>query len=197
MNKDELEAGLIDLDAALVKAFPGPAAIECMVVGGACLIFQGVTHRATEDIDVIIFNLMDEEESTLIFETPLVNKIRSLIKKIGRQRYKLRGEHALFFNDNCAPFLLELSRNELPPMRLFRKYNKLHLYIPDDLRYVLACKIMAGRPAKDHEDIYKLCQIFNIQTRAQAKQVVDRYFPSIKNQYEHRLPKTLSEMFDA
>jgi hypothetical protein len=196
MNKVELEEGLLELDAALTKAFPGESAIECMIVGGACLIFLDVTNRATEDIDVVIFNLMDQEESTLVFETPLVNKIRRLIKSIGRRKFGLKGDHSLFFNDNCSPFLLELSNNELPPIRLLKRYSKLHLYVPDDLRYILALKLMAGRPAKDHDDIYKLCARFGIQTRAQAKRVVDTYFPSIRDQYEHRLPKTLQDLFD-
>lgn len=196
MNKEELEKGLLELDVALAKAFPGPEAIECMLVGGACLIFQGITTRVTTDIDVVIFNLMGSEESTLIFATPFTNKIRNLIKRVGKRLFGLQGEHALFFNDNCAPFLLELGHNELPPLRLFKKYTKLHLYVPDNLQYILALKLMAGRPAKDHDDIRKLCELLGVQTRAQAKRVVDSYFPSIKDQYDYRLPKTLQELFD-
>lgn len=196
MYRRELEEGLLALDAELAKAFPDGAPIECMVVGGAALIFLGITDRATVDIDVVIFNLMDKDESTLIFSTPLANKIRRLIMGIGRSKFGLKGEHALFFNDNCSPFLLELSNNELPPIRLLKKYRKLHLYVPADLHYILALKLMAGRPTKDHDDIYKLCHLFDIRTRAQAKRVVDTYFPSIMDQYQHRLPKTLEDLFE-
>lgn len=195
MKKEELEAGLLELDEALIKAFPDEKIIECMVVGGACLLFLEVTTRVTEDIDVVIFNLMDEEETSLIFATPLANKIRRIVKRIGRQKFGLKGEHSFWFNDDCAPFLLELSRNELPPMRLLRKYQKIHLYVPNDLHYILALKLMAGRAEKDHDDIRKLCQLLNIQTRAQAQRVVDTYFPSITDQYEHRLPHTLQHLF--
>jgi len=195
MNRDELEEGLIELDMALAKAFPGPEAIECLVVGGACLLFQGITNRVTEDIDVIIFNLMGSEETTLIFKTPLATKICTIIKRVGKQRYGLKGDHQLFFNDNCAPFLLELGRNILPDMRLFKKYQKLHLYIPNDLKYLLALKLMAGRPEKDHDDIRKLCERLNVQNRAQAKAVVDIYFPSLRDQFDYRLPNTLQELF--
>lgn len=197
MFKEELEAGLVDLDAALAKAFPKAEPIECMLIGGACLVFEGVTSRSTQDMDVIIFNLLgSQEESTLVFDAPLAHKVRRIIKRIGRRRFGLQGEHALFFNDNAAPFLLELSRNELPPMRLWRAYSKIHLYVPVDLRYILALKLLAGRREKDHDDIYKLCQMFGVTTRAQAQSVVNRYFRSPLDQISHGLAKTLKELFD-
>jgi len=61
MNKPELEALLEELDEALVKAFPGPEPMSVLVVGGACLLFQEVTNRPTEDVDVIIFDMMGED----------------------------------------------------------------------------------------------------------------------------------------
>src|SRR3989442_10647749 len=54
MNEPELEALLEALDEALVKAFPGPELMSVLVVGGACLLFEEVTTRPTEDVDVII-----------------------------------------------------------------------------------------------------------------------------------------------
>ena len=84
----------------------------------------------------------------------------------------------MFFNDDYSPFLLELSENELPAMRLLKAYQKLHLYIPSDLEYILACKLMAARPEKDLADIEALCRTLGIQNLAQAQQVVNQYFPS-------------------
>jgi hypothetical protein len=78
---------------------------------------------------------------------------------------------------SSAPFLLELSEYELPPMRLLQAYRKLHLYAPRDLDYLLACKLMLGRPEKDGADIAILRQTLSIQSPAQAKKLVDRYFP--------------------
>ena len=49
---------LEELDEALVKAFPGPGLMRVLVVGGACLLFQEVTDRPTEDVDVIIFEML-------------------------------------------------------------------------------------------------------------------------------------------
>jgi hypothetical protein len=185
MNKPELESLLEELDEALVKAFPGPEPMSVLVVGGACLLFQGVTTRPTEDVDVIIFDMMGSEESTLIFHSPIADKIRRIIKGIGK-RHGLRGERQLFFNDDSAPFLLELSENELPPMRL---------YVPSDLGYILACKLMAGRPEKDLADIEALCQRLGIRNRAQAQSVVDQYFPSPIHQATYQLPRTLDGIF--
>ena len=196
MNKPELEALLAELDAALVKAFPGPEPMSVLVVGGACLIFQDVTNRSTEDVDVIIFEMMGSEESTLIFNSPIADKIRRIIKSIGR-RHGLKGQQQMFFNDDCSPFLLELGENELPPMRLLKAYQKLYLYVPHDLRYILACKLMAGRPEKDHNDIMILCGMLNIQNREQAQQVVDQYFPSHIHQATYLLPRTLDSIFGA
>jgi hypothetical protein len=194
MNKLELESLLAELDEALVKAFPGPEPMSVLVVGGACLIFQEVTTRSTEDVDVIIFEMMGSEESTLIFNSPVADKIRRIIKGIGR-RHGLKGQQQMFFNDDCSPFLLELSENELPPMRLLKAYQKLYLYVPNDLRYILACKLMAGRPEKDLNDITILCGKLDIQNRAQAQQVVDQYFPSPIHQATYLLPRTLDSIF--
>jgi hypothetical protein len=194
MNKAELETLLEELDEALVKAFSGPEPMSVLVVGGACLLFQDVITRQTEDVDVIIFEMMGSEEHTLIFQSPLADKIRRIIRKIGKQ-HGLKGERQLFFNDDCSPFLLELSENELPPMRLLKAFQKLHLYIPSDLRYILACKFMAGRPEKDLADIEILCRMFDIKTRAQAQHIVNQYFPSPIQHATYQLPRTLDRLF--
>jgi len=196
MNKLELEVLLEELDEALVQAFPGPELLRGLVVGGACLLFQGVITRPTEDVDVILFEMLGSEESTLIFRSPIADKIRRVIKAIGKQ-HGLKGEHQMFFNDDCSPFLLELSENELPPMRLLKAYRKIHLYIPNDLGYILACKLIAGRPEKDLADIEVLCRTLSIQTRAQAQQVVNQYFPSPIHQAIYLLPRTLERIFGA
>jgi Nucleotidyltransferase of unknown function (DUF6036) len=194
MNKPELETLLEELDKALVKAFPGPEPMSVLVVGGACLLFQGVINRPTEDVDVIIFEMMGSEENTLIFNSPIADKIRRIIRRIGKQ-HGLRGEHQMFFNDDCSPFLLELSGNELPTMHLFKAYQKLHLYVPSDLRYILACKLMAGRATKDYADINILCQRLGIRSWAEAQLAVDQYFPSPVDQTIHLLSSTLDSLF--
>jgi len=194
MNRPEIEALLEELDEALMKAFPGPEPMSVLVVGGACLLFQEVTTRPTEDVDVIIFEMMGSEENTLIYNSPIADKIRRIIKRIGK-RHGFKGERQMFFNDDCSPFLLELSGNELPPMHLFKAYQKLHLYVPSDLRYILACKLITGRATKDFADINMLCQRLGIRNRVQAQSIVDQYFPSPIDQAVHLLSDTLDSLF--
>lgn len=194
MNKEEFEILLTDLDEALVKAFPDSPPIKALMVGGACLLFTDVTERPTRDIDLIIWDLMGSDEDSLIFTTPLATKIRKVIASVGR-KHGLKGEDKQFFNDDCAPFLLEMSGNELPEMRLFREYQRIHLYLPNDLSYILACKLMAGRTDRDFGDIAALSKLLAIQTREQAQQVVNRFFASPIDQRVHLLPKTLDLLF--
>ena len=93
------------------------------------------------------------------------------------------------------PFYWNRAEHELLPTRLLNAYRKLCLYAPRDLSYLLACKLMLGRPEKDSADIAVLCQALAIQSRAQAKQIVDRYFPSPAQQDMYRLPCTLERVF--
>jgi hypothetical protein len=195
MTKTEGEALLREFDEALVQAFPGPEPMSLLLVGWACLLLQGITAQPTDSVDVIIFEMLGSQERTLVFHSPIADKIRRIIREIGK-RHGLKGERQQFINDDSAPFLLELSEQELPPMRLLTAYRKLHLYAPRDLGYLLACKLMLGRPEQDGADIAVLRQVLAIQNRAQAQQLVDRYFPSPAHQATYRLPCTLERMFE-
>jgi hypothetical protein len=108
MNKEELETLLIELDHALVEAFPGPEPIEMLIVGGACLLFTNVTTRPTEDIDVIITNLLGTGKAGLVYNpNPNEQKVRDIIEHIGIS-HGYEGDKSMFLNDDCAPFLVEL-----------------------------------------------------------------------------------------
>lgn len=193
MNKEELEGLLEELDGALVEAFPGPEPIRVLVVGGACLLLAGVTTRPTKDVDVILTDLFGEGEASLIYNLDrTTRKVRKTIETIGK-RHGLRGNERFFLNDDCAPFLRELG--EIPPSRLLLAYRKLHLYVPADMSYILACKLISGREDKDYEDITVLRQMLKINTREQAQWVVDRFFPDPILQRTYGLPTTLNEIF--
>ena len=194
MTKSEVEAFLRDFDQALVEAFPGPEPMRVLLVGGACLLLQGITNEPVDTVDVIILEMLGSPECTLVFRSPTADKIRRIIREIGK-RHGLKGERQQFLNDDAAPFLLELSEHELPPMRLLNAYRKLYLYAPRDLGYLLACKLMLGRPEQDGADIAVLRQVLAIQDRAQAQQIVDHYFPSPAQQAMYRLPCTLERVF--
>src|ERR1051326_8830179 len=172
MMKTEVEALLEEFDEALVQAFPGPEPMSVLLVGGACLLLQGITAQPTDSVDVIILEMLGSQERTLVFHSPTADKIRRIIRAIGK-RQGLKGERQQFLNDDAALFLLELSEQALPPKRLLKASRKLHLYAPMDLSYLLACKLMLGRPEKDSVDIAVPCQALAIQNRAQAQQIVD------------------------
>ena len=194
MTKTEVEALLEEFDEALVQAFPGPEPMSVLLVGGACFLLQGITAQPTDSVDVIIVEMLGSPERTLVFHSPTADKLRRIIRAIGK-RHGLKGERQQFLNDDAALFLLELSEQELPPMRLLTAYRKLHLYAPRDLGFLLACKLMLGRSEKDRVDIAVLCQALAIQNRAQAQQLVDRYFPAPSQQAMYRLSCTLESLF--
>jgi hypothetical protein len=195
LSKEELEALLLELDDAIFQAFPGPEPIRMLVVGGACLVFAEVLVRLTQDIDVIILDLLGQGEASLVYNlNPTTAKLRRLIGRIGRQ-HGLSGDSRFFLNDDCASFLLELGQGQIPETRLLKAYKKLHLYIPSDLRYILACQLVSGRPAKDFSDIHILCKVLEVTSRHQAQDLVDYFFPDRGLQTVYELPKTLDEIF--
>ena len=168
--------------------------MSVLLVGGASLLLQGITTQLTDFVEVIILEMLGSEEGTLVFHSPTADKIRRIIREIGK-RQGLKGERQQFFHDDSASFILELSEYELPPMRQLTAYRKLHLCVPRDLGYLLACQLMLGRPEKDGADIAVLCQTLAIQDREQTQQLVDRYFPSPAQQAAYRLPCPLESMF--
>ncbi len=195
MTKEELEILLEELDEALVAAFPGPEPMSVLVVGGACLVFAHVTTRQTKDIDVIIFDLLGTGEASLVYNlNPTTAKLRKIIGAIGK-RHGFRGNDRMFLNDDCASFLLELGQGHIPEKQLLKAYRKLHLYVPVDLRYILACKLMAGRPDKDFDDIALLRQKLDIHTPEQARTLVRQFFPDPYHQQLYDLPQTLKVIF--
>ncbi len=192
MDKHEIEAYLIELDEALAAAFPSPEPMRVLVVGGACLLLADVSTRTTKDIDVIITDLEGQGEASLVYQLNKTTKrIRQIIAAIGKQ-HKLPAKERMFFNDDCALFLQDMG--PLPQARLFRAYRKLHLYLPVDLGYILACKLMAGRPGKDYDDIRVLRKWLGVHTRAQAQALVDRFFPDPRDQELHQLAETLTDV---
>src|SRR5215469_7016571 len=90
MTKLELEVLLKEFDAALVEAFPGPEPMSALLVGGACLLLQGITTQLTGSVEVIILELLGSQERTLVFHSPTADKVRRIIRKVGK-RHGLKG----------------------------------------------------------------------------------------------------------
>jgi hypothetical protein len=124
--------------------------------------------------------------------TKTTRKVRKIIEGIGKI-HGLYKDERMFLNDDCAPFLIELG--PIPPARLLREYRKLVLYIPDDMSYILACKLIAGRANKDFGDIAVLCRLLNVSTREQARDIVSHFFPDHALQEFYDLARNLDEIF--
>ncbi len=193
MNKQMLEEYFLEMDEALCTAFPSSEPMSVIVVGGAFLILTDMISRQTDDVDVIITSLEGMEEASLVYElNQTTRRVRRVIETIGKN-HGLRGSKRMWFNDDCSMFLQDMG--PLPAVRLFRSYRKLHLYVPIDAGYILACKLMAGRANKDYGDIAILCTQLDVKTRLQAQATVDRFFPLKEKQDFHELSKTLDTIF--
>ena len=156
MNKQMLEEYFLELDEALVTAFPGSEPMSVIVVGGAFLVLTNIINRQTDDVDVIITNLEGMGEASLVYElNKTTRRVRRIIETIGKN-HGLKGSKRMWLNDDCSMFLQDMG--PLPAIHLFREYRKLHLYVPIDEGYLLACKLMAGRANKDYPDIAVLCE---------------------------------------
>ena len=119
------------------------------------LALSRVITRQTSDIDVIIFDMMGSEESTLIFHSPLADIIRRIIKRIGK-RHGVKQSH-LFFNDDCSPFYLNSATMCSLLCASIVNINDCISISRMIYEYILACKLMAARPDKDFDDIAVLC----------------------------------------
>ena|SRR5579859_1326411 len=102
MTKSELEVLLKEFDAALVEAFSGSGPMSALLVGGACLLLQEITTQLTDSVEVIILEMPGSQERTLVFHSPTADKIRRIIREIGK-RHGLKGERQQFFHDDSAP----------------------------------------------------------------------------------------------
>ena len=85
-------------DEALVQAFPDPEPMSVLLVGGACLLLQGITAQPTDSVDVIIFEMLGSEERTLVFHSPIADTIRRIIREIGKRHV-------------CSHLMFEISRD--------------------------------------------------------------------------------------
>jgi hypothetical protein len=82
----------------------------------------------------------------------------------------------------------------IPRRKLWKRYGPLHIYIPPKA-YMLALKIMAGRD-KDLADCAILLPQTNIQTRRQARQLLDRYIlPEAQEKNAEQIENALNRLF--
>jgi hypothetical protein len=152
--------------------------VEIVVIGGVFMMFVLKNRSSTKDIDIIPLNVPDSTQpnkATKIF--------RSAINAVAHTH----GLKRAWMNDVVATFA-----PDLPDVTLWRSYSHLSAYIPPTA-YILMLKLLAGRE-KDEADIQALCNDLDINTRAQAQELVDLYVKE-EWQRECNLQQTLLDFF--
>ena len=76
-----------------------------------------------------------------------------------------------WFSTDVSDFVL--AAGPLPKMKLWKKFEVLHVYLPSK-DFILAHKLIAARE-KDIPDIQALCAQLGIDTRKKAQKVLDKY----------------------
>lgn len=180
MRAREIETYLAELGQEL-QGLEIEQPIRILVIGGAFMLLQVKSRRATDDIDVVLKD-MEEPTTSLLYQA-----FRTAVQAIAA-RHQLRRN---WLNDLMADALRGMGT--LPDGTLWRSYGKLEVFFPPK-DYILALKLLAGRP-KDQRDIAALCRQVQVQTRDQAQQLVDRYVPNKQLQQLNHLDETLDTFF--
>ncbi len=180
MQAHDIEVYLADLGQELQQAgLQRP--VRLLLIGGAFMLTQLHSRRATNDVDVLLKDVDDPTTS------PLYLTFKAAVRAVAsRNRLPMT-----WMNDVIGDFLRNATR--VPQGMLWRTYALLEVYVPE-AEYILALKLLAGRP-KDRGDIQLLCRQLHIGTRAQAQQVVDRYIPDKQVQQLNHLDTTLITLF--
>ena len=153
-----------------------------LLIGGAYLITQSIGKRETTgDIDVIVK-----------IDNPHLSEEYRLFKSAVRFVAYDLGIQETWLNDLIAESLR--ASGKVPEGTSWRTFGKLvEIYLPPK-DYILACKLMAGRP-KDQNDIIALCRALRIKSYGQAQRIVDAYFPNQQEQLISGLAETLERFF--
>jgi hypothetical protein len=179
MHAQEMETYLAELGQELQQRRIAQP-VRILVIGGAFMLLQSKSRRATDDIDVVLKDVEDTVDS------PLYDTFRAAVQAVAN-RNQLRDK---WLNDLMAEILRDMG--PLPEGTLWRRYGKLEVFFPPE-DYILVLKLLAGRQ-KDRRDIETLCQQLQIQSREQAQRLVDRYVPKRFQQLRH-LDETLDLFF--
>lgn len=158
--------------------------LRLLLIGGAYLITQNIGQRKTTgDIDVIVS-----------LDHPLTPQEYHLFKSAVRFVAHDLGMSETWLNDLASEALT--STGNIPTGTSWRTFGKLVEIVLPPKDFILACKLLAGRP-KDHGDIIALCKALRIKQRAQAQEMIDRYFPDRQFQELSGVPITLTTFFPA
>ncbi|HEX4203137.1 MAG TPA: hypothetical protein VHZ51_02845 [Ktedonobacteraceae bacterium] len=160
MNANDIERYLSLLGEEL-QAIGVQEPIQLLLVGGGYMLTQIGNRSLTGDIDALWLYPEDYSSSELyrLFE--------------GAVGFVASDEHldAGWLNTHIGDFMR--SAGPLPKMKLWKKFDVVHVYLPPR-DFILAYKLLASR-RKDRGDIAALCTQLRINTRNKAQKVLDKY----------------------
>ncbi|EFH79626.1 hypothetical protein [Ktedonobacter racemifer] len=197
MNSKQIVQYLEELSQALSQL--GAPSIHILVPGGAFMLLQG-KRQLTLDIDFVLIEnpnplriptqgtFQIAVQRTEVSKTPYGKKFKRAIEFVASQHKGLaedwmNDEAAVYYYDD-APFA---------EVRFWRNFNNvLYVYLPS-FAYMFAAKVAAYRQ-KDIKDIQVLKQELNIQTRAEAQAILDKFLlPDAQEFWE--VDKKLKRLF--
>jgi hypothetical protein len=142
-----------------------------LLLGGAVMLLEVGNRATTQDIDAS-------------FEGSNASLIRQAIVVIA-QREGLAQD---WLNDGAKGFLYSQ-----PKTVLWKSYPGLNIYIPS-LDYILAMKIIAGRP-RDIEDARALIQKLHIPDEQILLSIVTKYIP--RERIDVRVQYLIADLFES
>ncbi|MBE3560094.1 MAG: nucleotidyl transferase [Ktedonobacteraceae bacterium] len=142
---------------------------KILLVGGAVMVLVVGNRTSTRDIDASF-----EQEA---------GAIRAAVNQIARRE----GLPPDWLNDGAKGFLYSP-----PPIILWKQYPGLEVYLPT-LDYLLAMKLVAGRPA-DIADAKALIRYAGFSDPQQVLAILQQYIPS--RYLTVRVQYTVEELFE-
>jgi hypothetical protein len=179
MEAHEIEKYLSELGTELAnRGVKQP--VPMMIIGGAYMLLLEKAPRVTDDVD---FFWLEEDTFQQMRET-----LSECVLAI-TSRYMLSPG---WFN--YLTQIIMQSDILIPDGELWKQFGPLHIYVPPK-EYILALKITAGRD-KDFEDCAILLPQTKIETREQARQLLDRYIlPGAQKKHAEQIERSLNKLF--
>lgn len=181
MDDDKQITHYLDELAQILVHLGVQTPFHILIAGGAYMLLQK-KRRSTQDIDFALVQISQQSSQpdqvlSLAIQRAEVSRntvpysieFKEAVKIVARRYENLPDD---WINDEAAVYYYDDAPHaEGVFWRSFR--DILSVYLPTR-EYILATKIAAYRP-KDAGDIQTLIEDLNIQTRAQAKAIVDRF----------------------
>lgn len=181
-----MDAGDIERYLTLVgeelKAMNVQEPIQLLLIGGGYMLTQVRNRTVTGDVDAV----------WMYPEVYADSEIYRLFK--GAVQF-VAGDEDLeptWLNIDASDFMR--AAGPLPKMRLWKKFELVHVYLPPK-DFILAHKLIAARE-KDTADIRALCAQLRVDTRKKAQKIVDKYI-SKEIQENNRLAVKLAILFES